>query len=304
MLIFQTESAVTMPLDASPLPRARLHGDSRLASLGEPARIWAVGSLYGRYGALCQLHEKLAASLRPNDRLVYLGNYLGAHSLWTGEGLAVLNELIAFRNAFIAIPGFFARDIVFLRGHHEDLFEQMLRLPFQRNPAQWLTQMLDQGLESYLVPYGMMQGVCASINQGLIALNHWANGCRRAIAAQAGHAPFFEALNSCATTQYRHMSRQIMLVPTGLDPAYPLHLQYEALLDPALPLAPLKSYPGCSRLVRGALAQNEAQNKAMENSSFNAKAFLLTLDGRAALDGKIMAVCLDPQGQILEQVAF
>lgn len=289
-----------MPLDASPSVRARLHGDSRLAHLGEPSRLWAVGSLHGRYGSLCQLHEALAGALRPGDRLVYLGNYLGAHSLWTGEGLATLDELIAFRNAFIALPGFFARDIVFLRGVHEDLFAQMLRLPFQRNPAQWLTHMLDQGLESYLVPYGMMQGLCSSINQGLIALNHWANGCRRAIATRAGHAPFYDQLNSCAATSYRHLPRQIMLVPAGLDPAHPLHLQYEELLYTSAPLTGIKNYPQCARLVRGALPAREAR----ENSSFDAKAFLLTLDDGPALDGKIRAVCLDPQGHIMENLSF
>jgi hypothetical protein len=284
-----------MPLDALQQAASRLHGDEKMARLGEPARIWAVGSLYGHYGALCQLHEVLATQLRPRDRLVYLGNYLGNHSLWAGEGVALLDEMIAFRNAVIAIPGFFADDVIFLRGQREDLLLQLLRLPFQRQPARWLDGALGQGLESYLQSYGVMGSLLQTIDQGLIALNHWANRCRGQMNLFAGHQAFFEQLRSCAATQYSHHKKQVMLVPSGIDPRYPLHMQYEQLQWPEVVIGQLNGWQGCSRLIRGF---------SPEADSFNQKSFVLSLDGKDTLEGNIHAVCLDPQGQMLENLTF
>ena len=286
-----------MPFDALQTAHVRLHGDEKLAPLGEPARVWAIGSLYGRYGALTQLHEELAGKIRPKDRIVYLGNYLGSHTLWTGEGLALLDELIAFRNAVIAIPGFFASDVVFLKGGHEDLLIQLLRLPFQRQPAQWLVDALDNGLESYLASYGMFESLIANIDKGLIALNHWANHMRKAMRAHAGHETLLENLNSAALTAYSHFSGQIMLVPSSLDPRLPLHLQYENLVCPSADadIASLRAYAGCSRLVRGG---------GSKHMVFNEKTFVLDLDGGDSLNGKLHAVCLDPQGHLIDHLSY
>src|SRR5262245_34663365 len=99
-----------MPFDPSAIPANAREGDERLASLGRPNRVWAVGAIYGRCGQLSEMHRIIAKRLRPRDRLVYLGNYLGPHSLWTGEGPASIDELIAFRTGVISTYGFFAND--------------------------------------------------------------------------------------------------------------------------------------------------------------------------------------------------
>lgn len=287
-----------MPFDTHHAP-ARLAGDTRLADLGLPQRVWAVGPLYGRHGALCQLHEVLARRLKPRDRLVYLGNYLGTHGVWTGEGLATLDELIAFRNALIAIPGFFVGDVVFLKGPREDLVQQLIRLAFQKNPAHWLDEAMGCGLEGYIAAYGGLETLYATINGGIIALNRWAHGFQESMRAHAGHSAFFAHLNSCATTRYAHSQAQVGLVPAGLDPALPLALQYDELVWPTADIRELAKANGFTRIVRG-----QCRGEPERAPHMATRAFVLGLDGGDGLEGAVHAACLDPQGQLLDVISF
>ena len=47
------------------------------AVLRETGRIWAVGSIHGEADRLRALHQELTRFLQPDDRVVYLENYLG-----------------------------------------------------------------------------------------------------------------------------------------------------------------------------------------------------------------------------------
>lgn len=284
-----------MPLDTGAQHIPRLKGDEHLAQLGRPARIWAVGSLHGRYGALCQLHDHLTRHLRPKDRLVYLGNYLGEHSLWTGEGCALIDELITFRNAVIGIPGFFAEDIVFLKGRGEDMFSETLRLPFQKNPAGWLAVARNHGLECYTSAYTPAQDLDALCSSGLIAMNKWSHAIQQSLKRHRGHAPFLAQLKSAAATGFAKGHGNVALVPAGLHPAYALNLQHELLCWPETDIEALAQYGAYSRIVRGQAFKPAAPEK---------NRFVLTLDDGAGMDGALYAACLDPQGRILEWLKF
>lgn len=287
-----------MPFDALNHSSKQLQGDERLTLLGAPQRVWAVGSLYGRYGAVCQLHEVLARRLKPRDRLVYMGNYLGTHGVWTGEGQALIEELVNFRNAYIAIPGFFADDFVFLKGPREDLLQQLLRLPFQRHPERWLGHAMQRGLEGYIVAYGGLDTLYSIINEGLITLNKWTHNFRESVRAQPGHEAFFDHLSSCAATRYLHTDKQIGLVPAGLDPIMPLALQYDELIWPARDIRTLTSATGFSRIIRG---QSFTPNLKPAQDNRN---FVFDLDGGDGLEGRIYAGCFDAQGHLLDMVSF
>jgi serine/threonine protein phosphatase 1 len=287
-----------MPFDAHHAAQ-KLQGDERLADLGLPQRVWAVGPVYGRYGALCQLHEVLARRLKPRDRLVYTGNYLGSHGVWTGEGVAVIDELLAFRNAFIAISGFFAEDVVFLKGQREDLVGQLIRLAFQKNPAHWLDDAMQKGLEGYVAAYGGLDALYANINNGIIALNRWAHGFQTGIAHQAGHTEFFAHLRSCAVTHYSHTQEQVAVVPFGLDPNLPINLQYDELVWPSADIGHLQKASGYTRIVRG-----QSATVAKTPLTRETRDFVLDLDTGDTLDGRLYAACLDPQGQLLDMLSF
>ena len=64
------------------------------------------------------MHERLYHSLKPGDRIVYLGNYLGA----SAEIILALDELLSFRRTIMALPGGFACDVVFVRGSQEEMW--------------------------------------------------------------------------------------------------------------------------------------------------------------------------------------
>jgi hypothetical protein len=278
-----------MPLDA-PLSAKRISMEGKIANLREPDRIWAIGATHGRYGALCALHEALSTRLRPGDRIVYLGNYLGAHSQWTGEGLSVIGELIAFRNALIAIPGFMAEDLVFLRGRLEDLALELWRLPFHTSPSRWAATALEKGLEGYLSAYGMaVPDLISTSRDGVLAANAFAQVWRKRMIAQKGHEEFFAHLMLAAETGTNH---PIAFVPEGFDPAVPLLLQHEALRQDKDSITHINRYGRYLRVIRGT-------GKASDNNGF-----VLTLDGGDGLDGMIQAACLDPEGQIIEHLTF
>ena len=284
-----------MPLDTGLHAIPRLKGDERLAPLGRPQRIWVVGSIYGRYGSLCQLHDILTHKIKAKDRIIYLGNYLGEHSHWTGEGTALIEELINFRNAVIAIPGFFANDITFLHGRGEDLLQEALRLPFQKNPGQWLMEAKNFGLECYTAAYGGfdIDGIAQS---GLIGMNKWNHQIKQMIGRHAGHTEFFKELSTAAYTQYRRKQNDMAFVPAGLHPHCSLNLQHELLCWPEEDIHTLTSYAPFARIVRG---------QALRQITPERNRFVLTLDdGRCMaggeMGGSLYAACISYQGHILD----
>ncbi len=279
-----------MSLPAASFADFRPPAASPAAALGRPERIWAIGSLHGRHGGLCQLHEMLIRRLRPFERVVYLGNYLGPHSHWTGEGLALIGELVAFRNAIIAIPGFFARDVVFLRGKMEAMVQDLPRLAFLPDAREWAEKALADGLECALGPYGFGPGDLQTATGDRISANRFASEWRRRLAAQPGHLPFFENQFAAARSEGPH---PLAFVPEGFDPRRPLNLQREALTRPLPGGPPPKAWPPYARVIRGAGGENTGK-----------KGFLLTLDDGKPLDGMIHATCLDAQGGVVEMVSF
>lgn len=285
-------------LPAAPLPakQHRTAADEKLAHLGKPQRIWAIGSIYGRCGALNQLHEFLIKKIRPRDRIVYLGNYLGPHSLWTGEGASSIDELIAFRAAIISQPGFFASDVMFLHGQGEDLFQQALRLTFRKDHGRWIEAALDYGLECYTAPYGGSAAELASVGaKNVIAINRFTHRLCETVRAQAGHEAFFNHLKLAALTGYGPPFGELGFVPVGLHPSYPPALQGEYLCWPEMDIAGLKGWRNFRRILRG---QAPRPGKPKRDS------FVVTLDDGMGLDGKLHAACLDSHGRILEWLSF
>jgi serine/threonine protein phosphatase 1 len=245
---------------------------------------------------LCQLHETLVQKIRPKDRVIYLGNYLGPHSLWTGEGLAVIDELISFRNALIGTSGFFADDAVFLHGQGEDLLQQILRLTFHKNPARWLEAALAYGLECYAAPYGASADELVQMGKsGIIAINRWTHRLQEKMRDYPGHHAFFQHLKSAAISNFGLPQGDVGLMPAGLDPSSGFALQFEQFCWPQGDIGALPRLAPFTRLVRG---QTPKPAKPDQNR------FVLTLDDGMGVEGKLYAVCLDDKGRILEWLAF
>src|SRR3546814_20448912 len=73
---------------------------------------------------LAALHVALWPLLQWDDRIVYLGNYLGYGSAIR----ETMTELVRFRRFFLARPPYTdPADIVFLRGGQEEMWHKMMQ---------------------------------------------------------------------------------------------------------------------------------------------------------------------------------
>ena len=173
--------------------------DSRFTALRNARRIWAIGSIHGEAAVLEELHAGLASRLEDGDRLVYLGNYLG----YTPQVRETVEELLAFRSAFLALlPYADPDDIVYLRGSQEEIWQKILQLQFAQNPSEVLQWMLSHGGDATLRAYGGVPELgfeCAG--EGALALTHWTNELRDRLRSLPGHESLFNSLRRAAMTE-------------------------------------------------------------------------------------------------------
>ena len=122
----------------------------RLARLRPARRIWAVSSVHGEAERLVRLHDRIAERFGDDDRLIYLGNYLGRG----GAIIATIDELLDFRRRVMARPRGFACDVVYLRGAQEEMWQKLLQLQFAQSPGEVLAWMVREGIEATVEAYG------------------------------------------------------------------------------------------------------------------------------------------------------
>ena len=253
------------------------------ARFARARRVWAVGSIHGAADRLAVLHAKLAPHLDPGDRLVYLGNYLGAG---TGSA-ATLDSLILFRRLFLARRNAFLGDIAFLRGAQEEMWQKLLELQFAPNPREVLPWMLDHGVDKTLTSYGInaREGL-AACREGVLAITRWTAALRSAIDARPGHRVFLNNLRRAAFTD----DGQLLFVNAGINPNRPLDLQGDRfwwgdrdILELAEPFA------GFRRVLRGF---DRAHRGLVETR------YAVSIDGGAGFGGQLIAVCVLPDGSI------
>ncbi|MFQ5915401.1 MAG: metallophosphoesterase family protein [Nitrospinota bacterium] len=77
------------------------------------AKLYAVGDIHGSIGHLARLVE--VVPFEPEDRIVFIGDYIDRGP----DSRGTVNFLLEFREKF--------PNSVFLRGNHEDMFEDFLR---------------------------------------------------------------------------------------------------------------------------------------------------------------------------------
>lgn len=263
----------------------------RFVDLGRPRRIWAVGAVHGTLAPLAALHDEISGRFQPGDRLVYLGNLIGR-----GPDVArILDEVLMFRRAMMALPGVMAHDIVFLRGCQEEMWHKLLQLQFCPTPKDVLTWMARQGVDATLAAYGAsaQQGLTVA-RDGVMALTRWTNGLRATMRAKPGHEALFAALRRAAYTFAPGGQNRpgVLLVSAGLDVNRSLPDQGDALWWGASPFDTIdEPYNGFNRIVRG-FDPNAG--------GILPSALTLTLDGGCGRGGTLAAALLSPSGEILD----
>jgi serine/threonine protein phosphatase 1 len=267
----------------SPTPKS---ADSKFALLRRAVRVWAVPAIHGEAARLAALHAALEGRFEPGDRLVYLGNYFGHGA----DIAAMLDELLRFRRLVLARPLMFAFDLVYLRGGQEEMWQKLLQLQFAVNPRQVFDWMLGQGADATIRAYGgdPARGRLA-MAEGPMAIGRWTGELRQRMAARPGHQVLMTTLRRAAQTD----DGRLLFVHAGLDPARPLAEQGDRLWWGHAGWAKITApYAGFSRVIRG--YGRDAQADPSDHA--------LTIDAGCGFGGPLAAVCLAPNGEILEHI--
>jgi len=257
----------------------------KFAALRPGARLWAVASIHGEADRLRLLHEALSAALGNDDRLVYLGNYLGR-----GPDVAgTIDELLRFRLWFLARRRAMACDVAYLRGAQEEIWHKLLQLQFATDPRGVLAWMLENGLGSTLGAYGADsdQGRGAA-REGALAIGRWTTRLRDAVRARPGHDPFFAGLRRAA------ISGRILLAHAGIDPARPLNAQSDSFWWGSAGFSTLSQpYGDFAMVVRGF----DRQHPGVVSTGYTT-----TIDGGCGFGGPLIACAFDHDGAILDRI--
>lgn len=186
--------------------------DFRFATLAGAKRVWTIPSIHGEATRLRALHDALIGQIKPGDRIVYLGNYVGHGT----DSAPVIDEILAFRRMVLAMAGMQPTDFVYLRGQQEELLSRIFQLQFASTPWVVYEWMLDQGLAHTLESYGIDQreglnAAAADTNR----LARWTSFVRHMIYRREGHDIFFGNLKRAAFTG-KDADKAMLFVNTGV----------------------------------------------------------------------------------------
>ena len=257
------------------------------ATFRRARRVWAVAAIHGEAERLNKLHDMLGERLQDGDRLVYLGNYMG-HGAAVGE---TIDALLGFRRQFLAAPGVFACDIAYLRGQQEEMWHKLLQIQLAVGPAEVLSWMLEQGLETTLAAYGGdAETALRRARAGALELARWTNELRQRMAERGGHVELMSSLRRAAFTD----DGSLLFVHAGIDRKRPLDAQGDAFwwnIDDFTNLdAPFSGY---RKIVRGF----EPDHSGIQIGDFSA-----TIDAGCGFGGPLASVCFDADGKEIERL--
>lgn len=259
----------------------------KFAVFETPCRVWTISSIHGDVRGLVALHAALEERVAEGDRLVYLGNVLGR----AAAVRATVDEVLAFRRAFLAIPGNDVKDYAILRGAQEEMWNKLFELQFAVNPAEVLQWMLDHGIATTIEAYGgnPRDGMAAA-RQGTMMLNRWTAGLRAAFGEAPGHRDFLSSLRQAAYTD----DGTLVFVNAGLDPERPLDAQNDAFWWAQQDFEKIeRSYFGCKLVVRGYDPAHHGVRVGAHSAS---------IDGCAGFGGAPIAACVTPADGIIDIV--
>jgi serine/threonine protein phosphatase 1 len=258
------------------------------ATLRRWRRVWAIAAIHGESEKLRRVIDGIIARLQTGDRIVFLGNYLG----YGPDVVGTLDRLVAFRRGFLALPGNFLGDIVFLRGWQEELWHKLTQLQFSADPRPVFQWMMEHGAAASLAAYGVdPRRVEMAMREGVMAVTRQTGALRAAVDARPGHRAFLASLRHAARTD----DDTLLFVHAGYDPDKPLELQSDILwwgggdiLDLDTPI------PGFTRIVRGFERGHAGRQRGTH---------AVSLDGGAGFGGPLLAACFDRAGAIVDQVS-
>lgn len=262
--------------------------ENAFAVIRNATRVWAVGSIHGEAERLRVLHDQLGPRVLPNDRLVYLGNFLG----YGPQIVETVDELLAFRREFLARPPYAdGGDVVLLRGSQEEMWQRVLQLQFAVDPVEVMTWMGERGLAATLSAYaGDASQDILGQRAGPLTIAQWTKTVRDAMQAAPGHVAFMSALKRAAFTS----DESLLFVNAGIDVERSVDEQSDGFWWAGRSFAAIQQpYGNFAKIIRG---------YDPDHAGFAESEFTLTVDGGCGFDGPLIAVCLTLTGEIIDQI--
>jgi len=266
---------------ALPPAQSEVYGHLTLAR-----RVWCIGAIHADVSRLMAVHDQMAGRLRQGDRLVYLGNMIGQGQ----ASVDTIDELLAFRRHFLALPGSEPWDIVHLRGAQEEMWSKLAQLQFAPNPREVLAWMIGQGVGATIRSYGIDPdtgfGHC---RDGVLAITRWTARLMQAVHDHPGHDELLSSLRRYATTG----ADGLLFVNAGLDTGRPLSEQRDTFWwgsGCGFP-ADAPAYGDFRLIVRGFDRESGGPWVAPHRAS---------IDGGCGFGGKLVAACFAPEGSLLD----
>lgn len=264
--------------------------DIRFSSLGAPRRVWAVSAIHGELERLYALHDAILARLQPGDRIVYLGNYTG-HGKQSRE---TMDELLTFRRLVLAQPGMMPSDIVYLRGHQEQMWHRLIQLQFTQHPGDELDKLMEDGIGPTLTSYGIdaYEGM-RSCKEGVLALTRWSGKIRQAVRQNRGHDELMTTYRRAAYTD-RNGDSPLLFVNAGVDPRRCLEEQGDSLWDSGEDFTGItQAYAPFEKVIRG----YDPLHQGIYLNCVTA-----SLDGGSGFGGSLVGAGFDKKGKLFEML--
>ena len=261
--------------------------DERFVTIRSGGRIWAVGAIHGEASRLVELHAGIEERFEAGDRIVYLGNFLGRGR----EVAATLDELVAFRAAWLAVPYMHVWDVAYLRGSQEEMWQKLFRLHLSVEPASVLSWMMDQGVQETLAAYGWGAAEAHSrVSNGSQEIARWLGELRARMELYPGHQELLASVRQAAFTD----DGALLFVNSGLDPSRPVDAQRDAFWWGADQLAQLTPpYAGYKKIIRGFDPYQ---------GGVSLDGYVATVDGGAGFGGTLTAACFDGEGRAVDRI--
>ncbi len=260
--------------------------ETRFAILTPTRRIWAIAPVRGAASLLREIHAGIEARFQRGDRIVYLGDIIGVGS----DVVGAVDEVLRFRRWVLAQPPFtHPDDVVVLRGSQEEMWRNLLQIQFAAAAGETLQWMEKRGVGATVEAYGgrLAEGIAAA-RDGPTAIAQWTSRLRIGLRASAGHGLFHAMLKRAAITSDGGM----LFVNAGLDPARGLGEQGDRFWwDAGGPDRMTGPHPEARLVVRG--ADPERRGVVRETH-------WLGLDDGSGEGGALNALCLSPDGEVLE----
>ncbi len=192
--------------------------ESNFIELENASRVWAVGSIHSNLESFESIKKFILNNFKKNDKLIFLGNVIGLGN----SSKETLSSVIDLRFNLMSKFKLKPKEITFLRGAQEEMFNKLLQLQIAPNPIEIINWLFEHGVDSTLNSYGFSKNDVLNIaSSGTVFISRWTSKLNQRILECPGHKEYFSNLKHAAYTS----NKNLLFVNRGVDISRPLSAQ-------------------------------------------------------------------------------